>query len=43
VEAVDDGHHPGAQERLIMELLVLVVAVIVGVGLFRFWRARTAH
>jgi hypothetical protein len=34
---------PEPKKGLIMELLVLAIAAIVGVGLFRFWRTRNAH
>jgi hypothetical protein len=40
---VVDGHAPRAQEGNIMQLLILVIVAIVGVGLFRYLRTRTAH
>jgi hypothetical protein len=41
--AVVDGHRPGAKKGTTMELLVLAIVVIVGFGLYRFMRTRTAH
>jgi hypothetical protein len=32
---------PGARKGIIMELLIVAIVAIVGVGLFRFMRART--
>jgi hypothetical protein len=44
VVAVVGGHHPGAKKGTIMEpLLVLAIIVVVGFGLYRFMRTRTAH
>ena len=43
VVAVVDGHHPGAKKGTIMELLVAAIVAIVGFGLFRYLRTRTAH
>ena len=40
--AVVDGHTSG-KKGTTMELLVLAIVVIVGFGLYRFMRARTAH
>jgi hypothetical protein len=40
---VVDGHHPGAKKGTTMELIVLAIVVIVGFGLYRFLRTRTAH
>jgi hypothetical protein len=40
---VVDGHHPGAKKGPTMELIVLAIVVIVGFGLYRFLRTRTAH
>jgi hypothetical protein len=40
---VTDGNHPGAEEGAIMELLVVAIVAIAGVGLFRFWRTRSAN
>jgi hypothetical protein len=34
---------PGAKKGAIMEFLVVAILAIAGVGLFRFWRTRTAH
>ena len=38
-----DGHHPGAKKGTIMEILVVAILAIVGFGLFRYLRTRTAH
>jgi hypothetical protein len=43
VVAVVDGHHPGAKKGTIMEFLVVAIVAIVGFGLFRYMRTRTAH
>jgi hypothetical protein len=43
VVAVVDGHHPGAKKGTIMELLVVAIVAIVGFGLFRYMRTRSAH
>jgi hypothetical protein len=43
VVAVVDGHHPGAKEGTIMEILIVAMVAIVGFGLFRYLRTRTAH
>jgi hypothetical protein len=44
VVAVVGGHHSGAKKGTIMEpLLVLAIIVVVGFGLYRFMRTRTAH
>jgi hypothetical protein len=34
---------PGAKKGVLMEFLVVAIIVLAGVGLFRFWRTRTAH
>jgi hypothetical protein len=41
--AVVDGHHPGAKKGTIMEILVVAILAIVGFGLYRYMRTRTAH
>jgi hypothetical protein len=43
VVAVVDGHHPGAKKGTIMEILIVAILAIVGFGLFRYLRTRTAH
>jgi hypothetical protein len=43
VVAVVDGRHPGAKKGTIMEILILAIVAIVGFGLFRYMRTRTAH
>jgi hypothetical protein len=43
VAAVVDGDHPGAKKGTIMEFLVVGIVAIVGLGLFRYMRTRTAH
>jgi hypothetical protein len=43
VMAVVDSHHPGAKKGTIMEFLVVAIVAIVGVGLYRYLRTRTAH
>jgi hypothetical protein len=43
VVAATGSHHLGAKEGAIMEFLVVAIVAIVGVGLFRFWRIRSAH
>ncbi len=43
VVAVVDGHHPGAKKGTIMEFLVVAILAIVGFGLFRYLRTRSAH
>jgi hypothetical protein len=35
--------HPGAKKGTTMELLVLAIVAIAGVGLYRFMRTRSAH
>ena len=42
VVAVVDGHHPGAKKGTIMEILIVAILAIVGFGLFRYLRTRTA-
>jgi hypothetical protein len=42
VVAVVDGHHPGAKKGSNMELLVVAIVAIVGVGLFRYMRTRSS-
>jgi hypothetical protein len=34
---------PGPKEGMIMEFLVVAIVAIVGFGLYRFMRTRTAH
>lgn len=34
---------PGVKKGVLMEFLVVAIIVLAGVGLFRFWRTRTAH
>jgi hypothetical protein len=41
--AVVDGHHPEAKKGTIMQLIVLAVIVIVGLGIYRYMRTRSAH
>jgi hypothetical protein len=41
--AVVDGRRPGAKKGTIMDLLILAILVIVGLGLYRYLRARSAH
>jgi hypothetical protein len=41
--AVADGRHPGARKGTTVEYLVVAIVVIVGVGLFRYMRTRSAH
>jgi len=43
VAAVVDGHHRGAKKGTIMEILIVAILAIVGFGLFRYLRTRTAH
>jgi hypothetical protein len=43
VVAVVDGHHPGAKKGTIMEILIVAILAVVGFGLFRYLRTRTAH
>jgi hypothetical protein len=43
VVAVVDGHHPGAKKGTIMEILIVAILAIMGFGLFRYLRTRTAH
>jgi hypothetical protein len=43
VEVVVDGHHTGAKKGTTMEILVVAIVAIVGLGLFRYMRTRTAH
>jgi len=38
-----DGHHPEAKKGTIMELIVLAAIVIVGLGIYRYMRTRSAH
>jgi hypothetical protein len=38
-----EGHHPGAKKGTIMEILIVAILAIVGFGLFRYLRTRTAH
>jgi hypothetical protein len=41
--AVVDGHFPRAKKGTIMEILIVTILAIVGFGLFRYLRTRTAH
>jgi hypothetical protein len=41
--AVVDGHRPGSKKGPTMELLIVAIVAIVGLGLFRYMRTRTAH
>jgi hypothetical protein len=43
VVAVVDGHHPGAKKGTSMKLLVVAIVAVVGVGLFRYLRTRSAN
>jgi hypothetical protein len=43
VVSVVDGHHPGAKKGTIMEIFIVAIVAIVGFGLFRYLRTRTAH
>ncbi len=43
VVAVVGGYHPGAKKGTIMESLVVAIVAIVGFGLYRYLRTRTAH
>jgi hypothetical protein len=43
VVAVVDGHHPGAKKGTNMEFLVVAIVAIVGIGLFRYLRTRSAN
>lgn len=41
--AVVDGHHPEAKKGTIMEFIVLAAIVVVGLGIYRYMRTRSAH
>jgi hypothetical protein len=43
VVAVVDGHHPGAKKGTNMGFLVVAIVAIVGIGLFRYLRTRSAN
>jgi hypothetical protein len=43
VVAVVDGHHSGAKKGTNMEFLVVAIVAIVGIGLFRYLRTRSAN
>jgi hypothetical protein len=36
------GHHPDAKEGTIMDLLIVAIIAIAGLGLYRFMRTRNA-
>jgi hypothetical protein len=41
VVAVADGHRSGAKKGTLMELLIVAIVAVVGVGAYRLVRART--
>jgi hypothetical protein len=43
VMAVENSSHRRRKKGTVMEFLVLAIAAVVGLGLFRYLRTRTAH
>jgi hypothetical protein len=43
VVVVENRHHRRRKKGTLMEFLVLAIAAVVGLGLFRYLRTRTAH